>query len=336
MLETQIGKLGDFTLLRELGRGGMGVVYESIDPVLNRPIALKLITPRPFGLDPDWQERQDSLIKEAQSAALLAHPNIVTVFKAGKVEDTAFIEMELVLGQTLETRLEKTELDLNETISLLKQIATALDFAHARGVIHRDVKPGNIMLCEPGIAKLMDFGIAKLQSELLVYSGELTGSPLFMSPEQVRGDVVSPRSDQYSLAAVAYRLLTGGHTFSADTVAQLTYRVLFEHPVPVHVMNPRLNASVHESLKRALAKKAEERYPSCLAFVGALETALVEPPPPPMDTAERQAVIIQQVMVQPEAYSIFSRFPFFSGILFSLLVLAGLAILWWRSLHYIP
>jgi serine/threonine-protein kinase len=335
VLESERLAIGNLTILRELGRGGMGVVYESVDPVLNRPVAVKVISPRPHGLDPDWEERQARLIKEAQSAALLAHPNIVTVYKAGIADQTAYIEMELVQGETLEDLLDSRELSPQEAISVLRDVAQALDYAHLKGVIHRDVKPGNIMLCAGGTAKLMDFGIAKLASELLSYSGELTGSPQFMAPEQIKGEVVTPRSDQYSLAAVAYRLLTGAHTFSADTIAQLTYRVLFELPVPANVINPKLDVAVHDVLKKALRKEGASRYESCQTLVANLETALFNPPAEPVPSST-QEVRIAAPQIAARYGSWFVRFPFVSGMLFMALIVLGIVVLWWRAVHWRP
>lgn len=346
MIESDLQQIGPFTIVRELGRGGMGVVYESRDDVLGRPVAVKLIPPSVYGQDPEWKSRQEQLLKEARSAALLAHPNIVTIYKAGLLDDAAFIEMELVKGVTLENLLDSKELEQLESIRVLKEIATALDFAHQRGVIHRDVKPANVMICEGGTAKLMDFGIARLASELLAYTGELTGSPQFMAPEQVRGDVVTERADQYSLAAIAYRLLTGGHTVSADTIAQLTYRVLFEHPVPANVMNPNLSVRVHEVLKRALSKKPELRFSSCTHLILALEeaithqdTVLDQPERPAItDTREipTQAAKVQEPLPVEQPHSFWGRHPFLSGVLFMLLVDGAFLILLYRILVMKP
>jgi serine/threonine protein kinase len=201
-------------------------------------------------------------------------------------------------------------------------VAQALDYAHSKGVIHRDVKPANIMLCEDGCAKLMDFGIAKLADELLQYSSEMTGSPQFMSPEQLKGDIVTPKSDQYGLAAIAYWLLTGAHTFSANSLAQLSYRVLFEPVTPAHVHNPQLDIVVHDVLRKALSKQADDRFLNCEHFVSELERQLLTPTP--VTTQSHRLPVVEV----PKRQSIFTRNPFWSGFCFALLLVAAVFLFW--------
>jgi len=201
----------------------MGTVYEGIDPVIGRAVAIKTILQDRLGSAKEAAQLQERLLREARAAGGLAHPNIVTVFDAGEEAGVTYIVMELIRGSTLDAMMPATGTPLNteRALAILAEAAGALDFAHSRGVVHRDVKPSNIMIQADGTVKLADFGIAKLVTTATVtMPGGLAGSPYFMSPEQLRGQEATPRSDQYSLAVVAWILLTGSRPFDDDQLCR--------------------------------------------------------------------------------------------------------------------
>jgi serine/threonine-protein kinase len=198
-------RIGRYKIVRELGRGAMGVVYHAIDPNIGRPVAIKTIQlggPR----KPEEQERlRERLFREARSAGILSHPGIVTIYDVEQQGDLAYIAMEYVDGPTLDQYLASEEPVPSERLfSILAQTAAALDYAHQKGIIHRDIKPANIMIAGDGTVKVTDFGIAKITaSEQFTMTGSIVGTPHYMSPEQVQGQPVDGRSDQFSLAVIA-------------------------------------------------------------------------------------------------------------------------------------
>ena len=242
----------------------MGVVYRAEDPEIGRSVALKTIRlddQVPSEFVPEQRER---LFREARAAGRLSHPNIVAVHDVGEEDGVAYIVMELIEGHTLE---DKTDVNALEA---LRSVASALDYAHAHGIIHRDVKPANIMVQNDGTVKLADFGVAKVMAAGTMTRGDaIIGSPYYMSPEQVKADTVTDRSDQYSLAVVAYWLLTGTQPFQADSIEAIFARILTQDP-PSH---PMLAPAVEGALKKALAKEPPRRFDTCSAFVSELDLA---------------------------------------------------------------
>ena len=213
------------------------------------------------------------LFREAQAAGVLNHPGIVTIYYVGEEGETAFIAMEYVGGATLEKALTAPSPPSREVLCrVLRQTAAALDYAHGKGVIHRDIKPANIILDEKGDVKICDFGIAKglVGQASLTKTGTWLGSPFYMSPEQIRGDPVDGRTDQYSLGVVAYQIFTGQRPFQADTIQTLFFRIMSSPPSPAQEMNPALGPEVNNVLQKALAKEPAARYASCLEFVETL------------------------------------------------------------------
>lgn len=196
----------------------MGVVYKAIDPSLGRTVAIKTIRLADFQ-DPDERERlRTRLLKEAQLAGVLSHPNIVTVYDVLEQNDFAYIFLEYVQGDSLESMLRKGSLPL-DLLQYLRQVADALDYAHSKGVVHRDIKPANIIIADEGlqnqpIAKIADFGVARFVSHEMTHNGTIIGTPNYMSPEQIQGTTVDGRSDQFSFAVVVYEALTGAKPFS--------------------------------------------------------------------------------------------------------------------------
>ncbi len=260
-------KIGRYQVEHELGRGAMGIVYRAFDPAIGRRIAIKTIRLDELGDDQARSILRDRLMREAQSAGILSHPNIVTIYDISEDENNAYIFMEYVEGATLDSF--SRGIPVSDLLAILEQAAEALDYAHQRGIIHRDIKPGNLMLSGPQL-KITDFGIARLQHRDSTQSGSLIGTPSYMSPEQIAGGAISGAADQYGLAVVAYEFLAGVKPFETDNLANLLYRIT-QMPVPPVA---RLNAATNQVLARALSKAPEHRYPNCAAFASALEHAL--------------------------------------------------------------
>ena len=200
--------LGRYRIVGELGRGAMGAVYRALDPVIDREVAIKTLLPN---LPPEvLQEVRERFIREARSAGRLSHPNIVTIFDVGEQDGMAYIAMELLEGHSLQQILKHPQrLAFNTIANLIAQVADALDLAQRYQIVHRDVKPANIMVDSSGRVKLMDFGVAYVPSSTMTQTGTALGSPRYMSPEQVLGQPIDPRSDIFSLGVVLYELLTG-------------------------------------------------------------------------------------------------------------------------------
>jgi formylglycine-generating enzyme required for sulfatase activity len=268
-------KLGKYEILGELGRGGFATVYKARDPNLNRTVALKVLHPY-WSNDPNFAARFQ---REAQAAAGLHHPHIVPVYEADEVEGQLYIAMAYLPGHTLRDLLAaESPLSLERALPILSQVAEALDYAHERGVVHRDVKPANIMVQERGQkvqATLLDFGLVKAmeQSTVLTSRGTLLGSPEYMAPEQAdpeRAAKIGPAADRYALGVVAYHMLTGRVPFPGNTPGTLNAH---EHkPVPPpRSLRPELPEPAAQTLLKMLAKAPADRYPSTCAFVEQLD-----------------------------------------------------------------
>ncbi len=263
-------RLGRYYIKELLGRGGMAAVYRAVDTVLQRDVALKVLYPQ-FSDDAALLER---FTREAVTAAALEHPHIVPVYDVGEHEGMAYIAMKLLTGRTLQDRLQEAgTLGLDELLEVLEPVASALDYAHERGVVHRDIKPGNIFLSDdpdgPRVL-LTDFGIAKqLDTPGLTTTGALIGTPDYMPPEQIAGQTVGPQSDVYALGMLAYRALTGQRAFAGSTQDVLLGH-LYGQPVPPSQRNPALPAGVDAVFSQATARDPAARYPRASAFVAAL------------------------------------------------------------------
>jgi predicted Ser/Thr protein kinase len=270
-----VDRIGRYKIVRELGRGAMGVVYHAIDPNIGRPVAIKTIH---FGNNRKLEEGErmrERLFREARSAGMLSHPGIVTIYDVEQQGDLAYIAMEYVDGPTLDQVLgEPDPMDAGRMFSILGQTAVALDYAHSKGIVHRDIKPANIMLSDDGTAKIADFGIAKIAAaENLTMTGSIVGTPHYMSPEQVQGQAVDGRSDQFSLAVIAYEMLTGEKPYTGEHLTTVVYKIVAEEPVPPRRLNPSLSAGIENVLRKALSKKPDARYRNCQEFSEALEKA---------------------------------------------------------------
>ena len=262
--------LGPYRVMERIGRGGMAAVHRAYHPALDRYVAIKVL-PDFFADEPGYRERFQ---QEARSVARLKHPNILEVFDFGYQDGVAYLILELVDGGTLADRVGRP-MELQEVVRLLEQVASALDHAHKHGVLHRDIKPSNILLHSDGTPVLADFGLARMagSAQRLTSSGIVMGTPEYMSPEQAADEPLGPTSDVYSLAIVAYEMLTGRVPFEADTPAA----TLLSHvtkPMPAtRELRGELSAHIEEVLRKALAKRPEDRYPSAGAFATALRPA---------------------------------------------------------------
>lgn len=285
-------QVGRYQIVEELGRGAMGVVYKALDPAIGRTVAIKTIRLSEL-TDPQERRRvHERLLREAQSAGMLSHPNIVTIYDVLEQDDFAYVFMEYVNGASLEKLAQTGALpDGAALLHYLRQVADALDYAHRKGVIHRDIKPANILIAESApragntardhiapdhIAKIADFGVAKFVSHEMTHSGAMIGTPSYMSPEQIQGMPSDGKSDQFSLAVLVYELASGEKPFSGDSLPALFYAICKQEPKPAHEVNPSLSDTVSRVLERALAKSPAQRFPTCGDFIGALTIALGE------------------------------------------------------------
>ena len=267
-------KIGRYQVLGEIGRGAMGVVYRAQDPAIGRIIAIKTIRLSDLTDTSERERLRERLFREAQSAGILSHPNIVTIYDIAEENGLAFIFMELVNGPPLEKLLSDHAPDSQTVLAILKQTASALDYAHKKGIVHRDIKPANIMIHDDGQAKITDFGVAKIISQQMTQAGAMMGTPNYMSPEQVQGHAVDGRADQFSLGVIAYEILTGEKPFIGDYLPTLLYKIVREDPVAPQRLNRSLGPPVETVLRKALAKAPEERYATCTEFINALSFAL--------------------------------------------------------------
>jgi serine/threonine-protein kinase len=275
-------RIGRYEIRQELGRGMMGVVYLADDPVLGRPIALKTIQLAFVAPETEREAFERRFLGEARVAARLAHPGIVVVHDVGRDPDTGtlYIALEYLRGSTLaEVTASGAPLPWQEALGITARLARALHHAHAQGVIHRDVKPANVMLLPSGEVKVMDFGIAKVPQQDLTAAGQFFGTPLYMSPEQARGDPVDGRSDLFAAGAVAYRLLTGRAAFAAENVTAILSRVLLERPRAPSTLVPGIAEEVDYVVGRALSKDPADRYPDGETMAEDIDDVLQGRPP---------------------------------------------------------
>jgi hypothetical protein len=276
--DNRIVTLGRYEVLRELGRGAMGVVYMGRDPQINRVVAIKAI-PLAEEFDPNYlDEARARFFREAQAAGRLNHPNIVTVFDVGEESDLAYIAMEFLNGHHLSNfATSDTLLPVPTVLQLISRMADALDYAHSNNVIHRDIKPANIMYdSESDTLKITDFGIARLTDSTQTRTGIVLGTPSFMSPEQLEGKNVNGNTDLFSLGISLYQLLTGQLPFRGASITKLMFVITNEPHHPASQVRPELNPVIDQFLDRALAKRPEQRFESGLAFSQALMACAAE------------------------------------------------------------
>lgn len=267
-----ISQLGRYEVLGELGQGAMGVVYKARDPLIDRVVAIKTIN---LGLALDEKEEYEGrFYQEAKAAGRLNHPNIVTIYDVGKSGDVAYIAMEFLEGRELRDIMnDRGVLPVEQVLDVVAQVAFGLAYAHEHGIVHRDVKPSNIMLVRDGHAKITDFGIARMASSAVrTQTGMVLGSPKYMSPEQVMGKEIDQRSDIFSLGVMLYEMLTGQAPFDGENVNAIMYQTLNVVPAPPNSLNPAVPEMVNFIVAKALAKGLEDRYQNAKDFAVDLRT----------------------------------------------------------------
>jgi len=298
---TQPQQIGRYRIERVLGIGGMGVVYLASDTMLGRKVALKSVRLQPDAPDYGWM--RDRLFREARAAGTLSHRSIVAIHDIFEESGQAHIVMEYGGSTTLEKAIAERRPTPRAVAQILRGCAEALDYAHERGIVHRDVKPANVLLDENGAIKIADFGIAKLAaSTTQTATGTVIGTAAYMAPEQFRAKKVDGRADQFSLAVIGYQMLAGRTLFpEADSLPSLSYKVCHEDPAALTSLNPTIPPAVDTVFQRALAKEPEQRFPSCIAFADALDAALSQPvvaaPPAPRKSWMPAAVLASVVAV---------------------------------------
>jgi predicted Ser/Thr protein kinase len=255
----RVRQLGRYRIVREIGRGAMGVVYLATDPVIGRSVALKTLAFPPDLDESGRAERFERFAREARAAGNLSHPGLVTVYDAGRdeAEGLCYLAMEYVAGRTLKQALAETgRLPVDRVLDIALRLSQALEHAHDRGVIHRDLKPANILLGEDGSVKIADFGVARMERSDLTRDGASVGSPAYMSPEQVRGQPVDRRSDLFSLGVVLYEMLTGRRPFAGQDAHAISYQIVHEQPAP---LGADLLPAWGRLISRLLAKRPGSR-----------------------------------------------------------------------------
>lgn len=261
-----ISRLGRYEVLGELGQGAMGIVYKAKDPLIDRIVAIKTIN---LGLALDEKEEYEGrFYQEAKAAGRLSHPNIVTIYDVGKNGDVAYIAMEFLQGRELRDIMNDDRLlPVDQALDIAAQVAQGLAYAHEHGIVHRDVKPSNIMVVRDGHVKITDFGIARMASSAVrTQTGMVLGSPKYMSPEQVMGKAIDQRSDIFSLGVVLYEMLTGQAPFKGDNVNAIMYQTLNTVPAPPNTLNLAAPEMINFIVAKALAKGLEDRYQNARDF----------------------------------------------------------------------
>ena len=310
-------KIGRYQIETEVGRGSMGIVYLARDPRIDRPVALKVVDFSSRWLEEGSasaaEEFQERFIRESKIAGKLSHPGIVVIYDAGEESEFCYIAMEYVPGPSLKRLLrEKHPFSIDQILLITQKSASALDYAHTQGVVHRDVKPGNILISpkspfpgpksrndDPGPTtldfgihfelKLVDFGIARFEGSDLTREGLVIGSPSYMSPEQIQGKRVDGKSDQFSLGIVIYELITGQKPFPGDDIKAIGLNILNEKPVPASRIRPDIPALWDEILLQALAKDPHDRFSRLNEFAQAMAAEVYKNQPPGNSTGRNHA-----------------------------------------------
>lgn len=278
---------GRYEIVRELGKGSMGVVYQAHDPQIGRTIALKVLRPDRVGSE-DFVQR---FLKEARAIGRMSHPSIVTVYDVGEDQGTVYIAMEFLEGVPLNAYTRERTLTLDEIASIGIQVAESLDYAHARGIVHRDIKPQNIMVAPDGRVKITDFGIAHIEdpdASHQTQAGEILGTPNYMSPEQVMGRKVDGRSDLYSLGVILYELVSGVRPFKGENLAAIFHAITSSSPARPEEINPDVTREFSDIVMRCLSKDPAGRYATGRELADALKGCLGSGEPAVLAPHERR------------------------------------------------
>jgi predicted Ser/Thr protein kinase len=257
-------RIGKYSIQGEIGKGGMGVVYRGLDPYIGRTVAIKTIRLDVLRQDSSREEALKRFLREAQAAGNLSHPNIVTIYDVGEHEGLIYIAMEFIKGHSLESLLQQGRIfTLEEVIQLFSQVASALDYAHQKGIVHRDIKPANILVADDLKVSLVDFGIARTSTSTMTQAGMLLGTPRYMSPEQITGKKVDSRSDIFALGAILYELLTRHNPFEGESITTVIYKIMHAELEPLKRFNDQLPSGLETVVKKALARDPDARYRTC-------------------------------------------------------------------------
>ena len=276
-------QIGRYQIVSEIGRGSMGRVFLALDPVIDRHVALKVMVSQSDVASKEWNEMQERFLLEARAAGRLRHPGVVTIFDADRDRetDTSYIAMEWIEGQSLQgLLLNCSPLRPAQALPIIEQVALALHAAHESDLVHRDVKPANILLDAEGTAKLTDFGITKFRTLNLTAAGTVLGSPSYMSPEQVRDDEIDGRADLFALGVVLYECLSGVLPFQGDSLATVTYNILELDPLSSEQVRSSVDPEVLDVVRRAIQKDPARRFQSGYEFAQALRAAQTGSPAP--------------------------------------------------------
>ena len=266
--------LGRYEIIKELGQGAMGTVYLGLDPKINREVAIKTLSYTNVD-EGKLDEIKERFLREAEAAGRLSHPNIVTIYDVGEEHDMAYMAMELIQGRVLSEYCQKSNLlPVSKALGFVATVAEALEYAHTHGVVHRDIKPDNIILVNGNQVKVADFGIARVVSASQTQTGIILGTPNYMSPEQVEGLHVDGRSDLFSLGVVLYELLTGERPFKGDNVAHLMYNIAHTTYSPVNKILPDVPMCCNQIVKKLLVKDPQKRLKSAGKLVRKIEQCL--------------------------------------------------------------
>jgi len=287
---------GRYEIIEELGKGSMGVVYRAYDPQIDRPIALKVLREDRMTSEAFVQR----FLKEAKAIGRLSHPNIVTVYDTGEDQGTIYIAMELLEGSSLNRMVEGKRLTLKEIVNLAVQIAETLDYAHRKGIVHRDVKPSNIILQANGQIKITDFGIAHIEDPsalVQTQAGEILGTPAYMSPEQVLSRPVDGRSDIFSLGIILYELSTGRRPFGGENMAAIFHAITHDHPPEPAEINPTISQELSQITLKCLRKIPEERFETGHALARALSKSIEEKELLPQKASKRKGLLLSIVIL---------------------------------------
>ena len=274
--DAPVRQVGRYLIQSRLGRGGMATVYRALDPSISRDVAIKFLH---ASLAED-DECRDRFLREARAAGGLSHPNIVVVYDVGEIEGRPYMAMELLDGAPLSETLEKTPvLPVRDAVLIGMQLARALEYAHARGIVHRDIKPGNIMFLKDGTTiKVTDFGIAHMDDGMSTHTqvGAVLGTPQYMSPEQAMGEKIDGRSDLFAAGIVLYQMLAGERPFRADSLVAIASKIVKDDPPPLATKRPEVPPALRRVIDRCLAKKPDQRYQTGAELAEALKKVLVQ------------------------------------------------------------